>query len=103
MKEIPIACSLDAAGMAQRGNEFSALHALHAARTEEGIAVLFAHDAEAEVRDFVRRESECCPFLSLRVSVDDAGVRLDVGGPADARPIIDAFLDLATAPPRTGP
>jgi len=93
----PIACSLDAQGMAERGGEFASLPALSATRTARGISVLFTRDSEDAVRDFVRRESECCPFLDFAVAVEDAGVRLDVDGPDDARPIIEAFLDLAGA------
>ena len=95
--ETPIACSLDAEEMAQRGNEFSALRALSVERTQRGISVLYAREQEAAVRDLVRREGECCPFLDLRVSVEGRGVRLDVEGPEDARPVIEAFLELASA------
>ena len=93
--DTPIACSLDAEGMAQRGTEFAALRALSAERTPTGITALFAADLDAAVRDFVRRESECCPFLRFAVHTDEQGVRLDIDGPDDARPILDAFLDLA--------
>lgn len=92
---MPIACSLDAADMAERGDEFAGLPALSASRTARGITVLFARDAEAAVRDFVRRESECCPFLDFAIAVEDGGVRLDIDGPDDARPILDAFVALA--------
>ena len=92
----PIACSLDAEGMAQRGSEFAALRALSAERTPTGITALFAAGFDDAVRDFVRRESECCPFLQFAIGTADGGaVRLDIDGPDDARPILDAFLDLA--------
>jgi MerR family transcriptional regulator, copper efflux regulator len=90
----PIACSLDGEGMAQRGGEFAALAAVSASRTARGITVVFAPGTEVAVRDFVRRESECCPFLEFAVAVAEDGVRLDIDGPDDARPIIEAFLGL---------
>ena len=93
--DTPIACSLDADGMQQRGRDFTALRAVDARQTARGITVLFAPEAEAAVQDFVRVERECCPFLTLDVTTTADAVRLDVSGPDDARPIVDAFLQLA--------
>jgi hypothetical protein len=94
--DTPIACSLDAEEMAVRGQEIAALRALSGTRTQTGITLHFARGSEAAVRELARRESACCPFLQLRVAVDDdTGVRLDVDGPEEARPIVEAFLQMA--------
>jgi hypothetical protein len=95
MSEPPIACSLDGEGMAERGREFAALRALSAQRTASGVTLRYRRDAEAAVREFARREKECCPFLGLEVSVDAGGVRLDISGPDDAAAVVEAFLALA--------
>ena len=40
-------------------------------------------------------EQDCCRFFTFAVVVDPAGVALDVTGPDDARPAIEALVGVA--------
>ena len=37
------------------------------------------------------REQGCCSFLSFAIGVTPAGTTLDISGPTDARPLIEAL------------
>jgi hypothetical protein len=96
MKELPIACSLDAEQLAERKERWRALaeHALISAeRTDEGVRQRYRGGAaiEAELRDLVALEGECCPFLDLQVERVDAETWLDVSGPPEAAQIVAEF------------
>jgi hypothetical protein len=45
--------------------------------------------------DLVAREQVCCSFLSFAIGVSPAGTRLDISGPAGARPLIEALAGKA--------
>jgi hypothetical protein len=96
MKELPIACSLDAEQLAKRNERWRALgeHALISVeRTDEGVRQRYRGGAaiEAELRDLVALEAECCPFLDLRVERVDAETWLEVSGPPEAAHIVAEF------------
>ena len=64
----PIACSLSAAGQRARRDEAAALIARSLVAREamqDGVRLRFRSDAEPELRELVRRESECCPFFGF--------------------------------------
>jgi hypothetical protein len=92
----PLACSLSAGELADRGRWLGRL--ARRARTVEpdraGVTVRFAADdgVEAELRELAVAEAECCPFLTIEVRAGDAELELRVGGPPEARPIIDAMF-----------
>ena len=48
---------------------------------------------EAALAEFVRLESECCPFFDLRVHAEDGVFVLTVEGPPDAEPLIVQLVD----------
>lgn len=93
----PIACSLTA-GEYRRRTADTARLAGHALRTRELIAggARLSFDPVPAVADeldaFVAAESQCCPFLQLDLRVEDGLVVLDVTGPQDAQPIIEALF-----------
>ncbi len=69
----PTACSLSGSALRRRLEEIAALgaDALIAEETSEGVRVLrFRDDADTRRRleQIVAAESECCPFLDLRIS-----------------------------------
>ena len=102
MKELPIACTLDAAAMGERGDRWRALadRALVGRERGPGTATLrfgASDGVAAELRELVRLEGECCAFLDLTVEPTAGGTALLVSGPADAAPIVDSFLTLPTA------
>jgi hypothetical protein len=96
VKELPIACSLDATQLAERKERWRALgeHALISTeRTDEVVRQRYRGGAaiEAELLDLVALEAECCPFLDLRVERVDAEIWLDVSGPPGSEEVVAAF------------
>ena len=65
---------------------------IEGARRDDRLELRFRPEAAADVRDLVRAERECCPFLSFEVEPSGEEVRLAVTGPAEAVPILDALL-----------
>ena len=97
MKELPIACSLDAEQLAERKERWHALgeHALISAeRTDEGVRQRYRGGAaiEAELRALVALEAKCCPFLDLRLERVDAETWLEISGPPEAAQVIDELV-----------
>jgi hypothetical protein len=93
----PVACSLGADGAAGRLAEWRRLVEEHGAGTErtpgrirlrlvEGDAALLA------AADLGRREQACCPFLTVRLDLRDEAAWLEVLGPPEAGPVLDALL-----------
>lgn len=103
MKELPIACTLGAE--ARRGREaFIArlwLDALIAGeRTRDGVRLRLRDDpgVETRARELIAAEQNCCAFLSFELERADHELVLQISGPPDARPIVDAFLTGAPIP-----
>jgi MerR family transcriptional regulator, copper efflux regulator len=91
MTELPIACSLSSADQAGRLASWRALEAesmLDAEVTERGASMRFRAEAELRLRRLIAAESKCCPFLEFDLRADGDDLRLSVGGPKDARPIV---------------
>ena len=99
-ERVPIACTLDATGLAARLAEFAELfrNALvgHDS-TADGIRFRFAREpgVEEEIRDLARREQTCCSFFRFDIAVHGDEVWWDatVDDPS-ARPLLDDFLAL---------
>ena len=89
-----IACSLDAEGQVQRGRDFAALCTESMQRHGAGLVARYAAGDEAAVRAFADAERACCPFLDITVDREGDLVVLRVSGPAEAAPVIDAFLSI---------
>lgn len=94
-ESIPIACSLDAEGQAERGRDFAGLRPQSMQRVDGGLVAQYAAGDEAAVTAFADAERACCPFLDIRVERQDDAVLLRISGPEDAAPIIDAFLSIS--------
>ena len=88
-----LACSLNGGDMAGRLAEWQALvqQATERAPIEGGIQLLFANADLRAMADLVAREQGCCSFLSFAIGVTAAGTTLNISGPADARPLIEAL------------
>jgi hypothetical protein len=91
--EHPIACTLSPGQYRQRTGHLADLAAralLARQPTTEGERLVFADDAETEreLRAAVAAEARCCAFLRLDLQRTEAGLVLDIAGPAEARPII---------------
>ena len=95
---VPVACSLGPDSARDRLARWRALadRALRAsARTEDGAWQLYAAEpsVERELRELVALEGECCPFLAFSLERSARGLELRVRGPAEAAPVLEAFLE----------
>jgi hypothetical protein len=93
MPNPPIACTLTPARYAVRTGDLAALaaRALRSRRpTDTGARLLFTDtpEIEAELRAVIAAEASCCPFLQIGLQRVEAGLELDIAGPAEARPVI---------------
>ncbi len=93
----PLACTLTADQLARRTAAISALarRALRArTRIPGGARLVFESDVatERELRALIAAEAACCPFLELDLQPTPEGLRLDVTGPGDARPLIEGLF-----------
>jgi hypothetical protein len=96
--ELPIACSLNASEFPARLAEMADLGraALIDARTEPTRAQLrFTAGAgvRARVEAIVAAESQCCAFLTMRVSDEADTVVLTIDAPADAELVLAELVD----------
>jgi hypothetical protein len=92
---LPIACTLTGASLAERADWLRRLgDAALIAGTRDGdrLALRFRAEAADDVRELVRAETECCPFLEFDVEAREEEVRLGITGPADAGPVLDGML-----------
>jgi MerR family transcriptional regulator, copper efflux regulator len=93
----PIACKLTADQAAQRAEETAAI-AERALRRREPIAdgqrLRFegGGELEARLRELIAAEAECCPFMQMSLRRAGDEVELDITGPDEAQPIIDALF-----------
>ena len=82
--------------MRARGEEARALleRARVRERTADGVLLRFqgSPDLEAGVRDFARREKECCPFFEFSFARDRDELVMGVTAPAEAQDLLDALL-----------
>jgi uroporphyrinogen-III synthase len=107
VSDIPIACSLDAADLADRTEEVRRLAAralIGRERTREGQLLRFrdSGDTEAELRDVVAREKACCPFFEFALERGDGELRLEVTAPEAAQPLIDSLFPVGASRPLDG-
>jgi hypothetical protein len=67
-------------------------------RTATGYRLRLRPDAEVEttLRDFMRRDKECCPFLDFSVNRDQETLQLDVRGPEAASRLLDLCVEFAS-------
>ncbi|HLM28035.1 MAG TPA: hypothetical protein VK304_13810 [Thermoleophilaceae bacterium] len=90
-----IACSLTAGGQLARRREAAALigRSLIAREPiEGGLRLRFRGDCEAELRELLRRERECCPFFGFSLFADGSAVVLDATAPPDARGLLEELF-----------
>ena len=98
----PVACSLspgEMAGRQQEARELARQALVGRERSDGGVRLeyRYSNEVDAAVRDLVRRERECCPFLELRVEAVADRVTVDISAPPDAQGVLDAIYE-ASAP-----
>jgi hypothetical protein len=103
MRELPIACSLDASGLEARARELAELgsSSLIGHQRDGGAHLLrfrFSPEVERRLGAAVAAEAECCPFLMLTVGRDGDRLDLRIEGPGDAQPVADLLAAAFGAP-----
>jgi hypothetical protein len=100
MTDLPIACSLTAEQLPARRAALVELveHALLDARVSGRVTFRRDERSEAALDEFVRAERECCPFFDLEVTPYSDTLVLEIGGPADAEPLITALVEAFRSP-----
>jgi hypothetical protein len=94
-KSSAIACTLAAADYKDRLAWIEELNAaaLHEHRREGArIELTYRPSAEARVREFVRRERQCCPFLDFTIRRENDAVILEITTPDDTGEAADALF-----------
>jgi len=91
--ELPIACTLDAAGLTDRLAEMSALGAQALTRAEldgrhAGLRFAARPGLWARLDAVVAAEAQCCAFLDMRLREEGGDLVLDVRAPAGAEPVL---------------
>jgi catechol 2,3-dioxygenase-like lactoylglutathione lyase family enzyme len=103
-----VGCTLSPSARDERSSEIGALlgPALVDVQRSEGAVRIALRDRpglDAEVRDLIEKERQCCSFLEF--SVDRAAdiLNVDISGPAEAADTLDAFAGIASLAPVTVP
>jgi hypothetical protein len=93
--ETPIACTLEAGDFKTRTAQIEALATRHlrgVSRKPLSIELTYATDALPELRDLVRKETECCAFLQFDLTESPDGIRLKITAPEAARDAADTLF-----------
>jgi DNA-binding transcriptional MerR regulator len=94
-----IACKLSAHEVGDRLARWEAMVATATGRRsiDGGTRLTFRRDVEiAAIAALVAAEQDCCRFFTFTLTVASDGVVLDVSGPSDAQPVIDALIGVAS-------
>ena len=98
--QLPIACTLTGASLAERAAWLRRLGdaaLIEGARHGDRLELRFRPAAADDVRELVRAERECCPFLDFRVEDAAETIGLIVTGPPEAQPVLDDLLTVLRA------
>jgi len=106
MTELPVACTLGDRDLAERrGGLLSDLrrHRQEAHWLSDGVALRFppGPGVIACLTEFIRLESQCCPFLRFQLTVEPGGgpLWLELTGPAGTRDFLAGALEATGEPP----
>jgi hypothetical protein len=99
MAEIPFVCSSSDDVILQRVGRLHRVTSqavLESRRTTTGARFRFTAlpQFESELREFVRWENGCCPFLDFTIHTDPGEIRVDVRAPYEANAILDLLVVL---------
>ncbi len=96
--QAPIACTLDPGAVEDRLGEWRELlgRATRVEVTPRGARILFDADVDvAAIARLAAAEQDCCAFLRLALTIAGDGTTLEVEGPPDALPVVDALVGVA--------
>jgi hypothetical protein len=96
---VPIACSLDAAGLEDRIAEWRAFARDVVVDAEyEGTAARFLLTSDdgtlARAASLSQREKECCPFFEFAIELEPSARWLRVSVPPDATEALSLFVEM---------
>jgi hypothetical protein len=96
-------CSLGPEERRERGDEISRLAAQAlVGRSRRGRTVQLEYRAsealEASLRDLIRRERECCPFLDFELRGGQGTLTLEVSGPPGASAVLAGIYERSARP-----
>jgi hypothetical protein len=99
---VPIACSLDAASLGARADEWRALvtSSVTSVEADECMVRLVLGDADADLTAAValaQREKECCPFFDVSLALEADRRTLVFAVPDGAHDVLAAFVDLISS------
>ena len=93
MRELPIACSLDAAAMGERLAEMRAIGSDALVSAVPGVLRFRpGPETRARLERIVAAEAECCAFLDLALEDEPGALRLTIAGPEGAEPIVAGMV-----------
>jgi hypothetical protein len=105
MTELPVACTLSERELAERRADLLThlrRHRQEARWLSDGVALRFPSGPSviAVLAEFVRLESQCCPFLRFQLTVEPGGgpVWLELSGPAGTRDFLAGEFEPTGAP-----
>ena len=93
--QLPIACTLTGASLVERAawlRRLGEAALISGERRGDRLELRFRSAAADDVRELVRAEGECCPFLAFEVHPAGDEVALSVTGPPEASPVLDDML-----------
>jgi hypothetical protein len=103
--ETPIACTLTAGDYKERLGQIAAL-ARDSLRSHErnGLVLILRYDVAAadQVRDMVRRERDCCAFLTLTGCEDGDEIVVTVSAPEEAEAAAETLFQQFVTPAPSG-
>ena len=94
MRELPIACSLDAVALEERVAEMRAIgRESLVASDPRGVLRFEATPAvRARLERIVALERECCEFLTLELQDEAGALQLTVSAPEGAEPVVAGLV-----------
>ena len=95
MRDLPLACSLDAPALEARLAEMRAVgrEALIAAEPGGVLRFRAAPDTRERLERIVAAEAECCAFLGLELEERGGELRLAVTAPEGAEPVAAGLVE----------
>jgi hypothetical protein len=96
--QTPLACSLPPADQAKRGRELDDLARRALVRSDRAgrelvLGYRAAPTVEEALRELIRREAECCPFLDLELVAARDELELRVSAPPGAEGVLDLIQE----------
>lgn len=91
-----VACSLGSADYQARRQRFADLNRqflLGKLQYDLSLELTYSSNAAPELRDLLRLEEECCPFLRFQFEPSPNSIKLSITVPESARDSADALLE----------